>query len=189
MSLAATDAGTAGASDAGTGGTTLPASAPPTGAGIDSRGGEKDFTQAQLNEFLAAERRTLQDKADRAAAAAKEEADRKVLLEQAKYKELWETEVKAKQALAVEFESLKLQFVKASVAAEVGLPESMVDRIKGSNREEVLADAKALKALLPVGQAPVGGGAAPPSGKGGVVAPVAKPDFKSARELVGSYSL
>lgn len=57
---------------------------------------------------------------------------------------------KEKQELADENARLKTEMLRREVAQEVELPAILVDRIKGTTKEEMLADAKELKKSLPL---------------------------------------
>lgn len=58
---------------------------------------------------------------------------------------------KAAEAAAAERDALKLTNERFAVAAAAGLPPVWADRLKGTTREELEADAKALAEMLPKG--------------------------------------
>lgn len=76
------------------------------------------------------------------------------------------SEVASLTARVAEFERRELL---ASVVAETGLPSSLADRLQGSSREELLADAKKLVADVGFDSAPVD----PSSGASGSTQPLA----------------
>lgn len=76
------------------------------------------------------------------------------------------SEVESLTARVAEFERRELL---ASVVAETGLPSSLADRLQGSSREELLADAKKLVADVGFDSAPVD----PSSGASGSTQPLA----------------
>lgn len=55
--------------------------------------------------------------------------------------------------------------VKTRIAKEVGIPEGLIDRLRGETEEDLKKDAESLKALLPKHQAP-GKGNAPKDADG-----------------------
>jgi Skp family chaperone for outer membrane proteins len=65
--------------------------------------------------------------------------------------EMTEAQRLQKQADEVKAENARLQaeILRRDVIAETGLPSSLADRLKGATKEELLADAKQLLAILP----------------------------------------
>lgn len=76
--------------------------------------------------------------AERSARAAAEKAARDA-------QQALDAERNAHAATRKEADSTKVETLKYQVAAEVGIPLSLADRLKGATREEIKADAEALK--------------------------------------------
>lgn len=86
----------------------------------------------------------LKAAADQQAAA---EAER--LKEQGAWKDLAEKRAADLDAAQRELESLRLTMMRRDVAAKVGLPSALIDRLVGSTPEELEADAQQLMAAMP----------------------------------------
>ena len=104
-----------------------------------------DETNNQLKELKAQQE---------AQTKAQTEAERKALIEQNKFKELYEAEQAEKAAALEKAQALELSIIKRDVAATLNVPSGLISRIMGSTREEIEADAKALMAALPKSTAP-----------------------------------
>jgi hypothetical protein len=74
--------------------------------------------------------------------------------EQRAQAEMTEAQKLQKQAedASKEVAALKADILRRDVIAETGLPAAFAERLKGSTKEELLEDAKQLKALLPTAQ-------------------------------------
>jgi hypothetical protein len=74
--------------------------------------------------------------------------------EQRTLAEMTEAQKLQKQAedASKEVAALKADILRRDVIAETGLPAAFAERLKGSTKEELLEDAKQLKALLPTAQ-------------------------------------
>jgi hypothetical protein len=83
--------------------------------------------------------------------------------------EMTEAQRLQKQKADVEAENarLKADLLRREVIAEVNLPSTLADRLQGTTKEELLADAKKLAELLPkTKQAPTLNATNPPNGQG-----------------------
>jgi hypothetical protein len=82
---------------------------------------------------------------------AKELAELKAEKQKQAEAEMTEAQRLAKQADELKAENARLQadLLRREVIAETGLPSELADRLRGATKEELLADAEKLKALLP----------------------------------------
>lgn len=112
------------------------------------------FTQAQLNRFLAEDRKAEIVRRDEALKKEREKAERDRLAEEGQFKALHEADQVRISALEAENERLRLDGVRAKVAAEHKLPPELADRLRGSNEAELTEDAKALAKAIPPPRAP-----------------------------------
>lgn len=111
--------------------------------------GEKKFSQA---DFDAALKRALDQKEERArkaADAAKTEQERKEAEAAGKWEEVNKQLTAENERLKTEKADLERRQLQTKVATEAGLPLPLADRLKGESEEEMTADAKSILALLP----------------------------------------
>jgi vacuolar-type H+-ATPase subunit I/STV1 len=83
------------------------------------------------------------------------------LKEQQRYAELYQQEKERAEQLAQETKAMQLQVQKAQVAAQYNLPAELADRLKGSNMDELTADAEQLAQLIPQAQRRTGTASVP----------------------------
>jgi hypothetical protein len=104
---------------------------------------DKDRAMNTIHALREIEKKAKQD--------AKELAQLKAEKEQRALAEMTEAQKLQKQAqdAAAEVAALKADILRRDVIAESGLPAAFAERLKGSTKEELLADAESLKALLP----------------------------------------
>lgn len=84
---------------------------------------------------------------------ARQEAERKALEEQNRFKELYEQEKAEREKALAEMTALQQQNMRRDIAAKVGLPPTLALRLQGTTEEEIEADAKQLLSVIP--KAPV----------------------------------
>lgn len=109
----------------------------------------KQFSQDQVNKFVADERRKLEAKAKADAQKAAQDAEQAALEKNAEFQKLYEAEKQKVAALEQQVKQLHIQALRAKIGIEVGLPPEISDRLQGDTEEEVRADAEKLKAVLP----------------------------------------
>lgn len=114
----------------------------------------KTFTQADLDRIVKERLDQAERKASERAAKAAADAEAKALVEQGKFKELYEKAEAEKAATAKRLAEIEQAQLRAQAARTVGLPEAMADRLRGATLEEMEADAKALLTALPAPAAP-----------------------------------
>ena len=104
---------------------------------------DKDRAMATINALRAIEKQAKQD--------AKELARLKEAEAKRQESELTELQRVQKQAaeLQAERDRLALDLIRRDIIAETGLPPLLADRLKGTNKEEMLADAQELLKVLP----------------------------------------
>jgi hypothetical protein len=127
----------------GAGGTTEPEpKTTPEGAG-------KTFTQEEVDKLIKERLVREKRKADEKAEEARKEAEKKALIENEKYKELYET---LQQDLA-EQKALALTAKRDSLLAQAGYTPEQITKyakfVEGTNDEELLASIEELKVDLP----------------------------------------
>lgn len=130
----------------------------------------KTFTQAELESIIKDRLGREQKKTADALAKAQSDAEAKAMAEQGKFRELYE---KAQADLAANqqrIKSMEQDAMRRGVASRLGLPEPLIDRLRGETVDEIEADAKALLAAIPKPAAPninaaSGNGAAPQPGQ------------------------
>jgi hypothetical protein len=107
---------------------------------------DKDRAMNTIHALREIEKKAKQD--------AKELATLKAEKEQRTLAEMTEAQKLQKQAedASKEVAALKADILRRDVIAETGLPAAFAERLKGSTKEELLEDAKQLKALLPTAQ-------------------------------------
>ena len=149
---------TAGTPDAGTQDESQ-SSTPPTNDGTPAgTQGEtaqtRTFSQADVDRLIAERLEREKGKATKAADAARAEAERKSAEEQGKWKELYEKQQSELTQAQAKARELELGKQRSDVAAKVGLPVALADRLRGETPEEMETDAKAMLAALPKPAAP-----------------------------------
>lgn len=92
---------------------------------------------------------------------AQEEAARKQAEEQGEFKRLYEETQAKLTALAAEAEAAKLTALRLQVASELGLPQGLAERLRGTTPAEIKADADALLAAIRAAAPAPAAGAAP----------------------------
>lgn len=114
-----------------------------------NKGGEKTFTQAELEVIIAERLAREKRKAEQKAEEARKEAERKALEEQGKYKEMYEEllqEIEAQKAQALEIR-------KETLLLGAGYTQEQAERYKkyltGSTDEELAEALETLKADIP----------------------------------------
>lgn len=122
----------------------------------------KIFTQADLDRIAANVRTEEKRKFDKKAADEKTAATQQQLKESGEFKTLYEGSQARVQELERELETEKLGAVRAEVAAEYRLPKIVADRLRGTTRDEMTADAKELAKVAAGPRAPTGENGAPP---------------------------
>lgn len=133
-----------------------------TDAGRDAHGGKDDLPEGARKTLEAAR------KAERAAARRAAEAEAKVKDFEDRGKS--EAEKAAERAASLEAESgtLKSENLRLRVAIEKKLPVELIDRLKGSSKEEIEADADALLKLVGGQSTSFDGGTRTPAPAGGM---------------------
>jgi len=94
--------------------------------------------------------RAEQEKAQRE----REAAEQQRLEEQNEFKALYEKERQKRETAMAEMKALQLKSMRRSIAADVGLPNGLADRLQGETEDEIKADAEALLKTLPKPAAP-----------------------------------
>lgn len=124
------------------GGSTNPVSTP-------GQAPEKTFTQAEL-EAVIRERLDRQQRAiDAKTAKERGDAEAAQLAEQGKFKELAEAAQRERDELKAQLAARDHADLQRAVAAEHKLPADLASRLQGATKDELVADAKALAALIP----------------------------------------
>jgi hypothetical protein len=120
-----------------------------------AQGEDKDLPVEQWDKERAARTiHTQREEAKLLKAQLKELDTLKAEKEQRTLAEMTEAQKLQKQAedASKEVAALKADILRRDVIAETGLPAAFAERLKGSTKEELLEDAKQLKALLPTAQ-------------------------------------
>lgn len=97
----------------------------------------RTFTQAEVNSFVAEEKRKIREQL-------KAEAEKKQAEEQGNWKKLYEQAQETIQGLEAKVAELELNQVKSRVASKHKLSEAQAARLRGSNEAELEQDAKDL---------------------------------------------
>lgn len=115
---------------------------------------ERTFKQSEVEALIRDRLASAQRKADEAVKKAAADAEAKALIEQGKFKELYEAaEEKTRQA-EQRAHDLEMAQLRAAVAARVGIPVAFASRLQGDDEATLEADAKQLLAALPKPSAP-----------------------------------
>jgi len=114
----------------------------------------KTFTQADIDRIVKERLDRAQRQADEKMAKAQAETEAKALAEQGKFKELYEKQQAELAKSAERIRAMELDTLRRGVAGRLGLPEPLIDRLRGETAEDIEADAKALLAAIPKPPAP-----------------------------------
>lgn len=110
------------------------------------------FTQAEVDrivkERLEKERKTAEKKAEET----RLEIERKAAEEQGKFKELYEAEKARAEKAEQERQQIERARLIDRIAAELGIPEPLRDRIKGETEDELRADATEVAKFIAPGK-------------------------------------
>lgn len=120
-----------------------------TGAADGANGGERTFTQADLDRIVTERLAKEKQRSEAATAKARADAERKAAEEQGEWKKLaeqYKTEAEVERQRAA---SAALAVTRRDVAARLNVPVALADRLRGDTPEEIEADAKQLMAALP----------------------------------------
>lgn len=123
---------------------------------------EKTFTQAQLNSFLASQKREIESKFDgfddiKAKATQFDQLTESTKSEVQRANETAASEKAAKEAEAREKAEVKLENLRYKVSAKKGLDPDLWDRVTGTTEEEITADVENLVTKFgPTGRQPSG---------------------------------
>ena len=120
-----------------------------TDGASQNSGGERTFTQADLDRLIDARMAKERQRAEAQAAKARADAERKAAEEQGQWQKLAEqyrTEAEAERQRA---QAATLAVLRRDVAAKLNVPAVLADRIIGDTPEAMEADAKQLMAGLP----------------------------------------
>lgn len=115
---------------------------------------EKTFTQAELESIVKERLDRANAKAEKAAQAAREDAERKAAEEQGEFKQLYEKTLAELEAERNAVRKMELDSMRRNVAQEYGLPPQLASRLQGETEEEMATDAKTLAEALPKPSAP-----------------------------------
>jgi hypothetical protein len=146
---------------------------------------EKTFTQAQLNSFLASQKRDIESKFDGFDDIKAKAAQLDALTESTKSEVQRANETAAEfktrsEAVAAEKANLETRLLRQEIAAAEGLPASMWKRVQGTTQEEITSDVKELLASAgPAGKPPRSG----PSGSGASAGNADDPKGSAVRAL------
>jgi len=88
-------------------------------------------------------------KAKKAAEKQAQEAEEARLAEEKKFQELAEKRAQERDEALARLAAKELELLKREVAQVAGLPAELAERLQGETREELEADAEALKKLMP----------------------------------------
>ena len=121
------------------------------------------FTQADVERIVKERLARAESKAAEREQKARTDAEAKALAEQGNFKTLYEKLQAEAAAKDAQLKALERKQLAGGVAARVGLPAPLAERLQGETEEELEADAKALLAAIPKPAAPninagVGGG-------------------------------
>jgi len=155
---------------------------PPAEAQTTDTGQEHMIPKSRFDE-INNELKRLKAEQDKAAKA-QSEAERKALEEQNKYKELYEKEIQEREKAMAAVKAMEMQNLRRDIAAKVGLPALLANRLRGETEEEITADANELLQTIPKQPAPnLDGGARNPKGD--------KPQYtdQQIKELAAQYGV
>lgn len=120
-----------------------------TGAADGANGGERTFTQADLDRILTERLAKEKQRSEAASLRARADAERKAAEEAGEFKKLYEGTVAKLQEVEQRAASAALAVTRRDVAARLNVPAALADRLRGDTPEEIEADAKQLMASLP----------------------------------------
>jgi hypothetical protein len=165
---------------------TAPAGEPQPDAASDKPEGqpEKTFTQAQLNSFLASQKRDIEAKFDgfddiKAKATQFDQLTESTKTEVQRANETAATEKAAKEAEAREKAEVKLENLRYKISAKKGLDPDLWDRVTGTTDEEITADVEKLVTKF----GPTGRQSSGPLRSGASAGAAANPKEAAARAL------
>ncbi len=115
---------------------------------------EKLFTQADIDKLIKERLDREKSKSEKAIATAKAEAEKQALEQQGNFQKLYETEKAEREKALAEMSALHLANMRREVAAAYNVPNGLANRLQGTTREELEADAKSLMDALPKASAP-----------------------------------
>lgn len=142
----------------------------------------KTFTQADVDRIIKDRLAREQAKATEAQAKAVADAEAKAMAEQGKYRELYEKQQAELTAKEQRIKAMELDSLRRSVASRLGLPDPLIDRLRGETVEEIENDAKALVAAMPKPAAPNIN-----STTGGAPLPVSSAQIAESKKRSGDY--
>lgn len=114
----------------------------------------KIFSQSDLDRIAAKVRDEEKRRYEKEVQKQTETAEQKRLVEQGEYKTLHEQAQARVQALETEIQTLKTDSLRREVASEFRLPKEIAERLKGSTRAELKADAEQLAKHIAPPKAP-----------------------------------
>ena len=109
----------------------------------------RSFTEEELNSIIADRLARQQRAIDAKTAKDRADAEAVQLAEQGRYKELAEAAEKKAAALEATLAQRDHADLQRAVAQEHKLPADLASRLQGTTKDELVADAKALSALIP----------------------------------------
>lgn len=112
------------------------------------------FTQADVERIVKERLARAESKAAEREQRARADAEAKALAEQGNFKTLYEKLQAEAAAKDAQLKALERKQLAGGVAARVGLPTALAERLQGETEEELEADAKALLAAIPKPTAP-----------------------------------
>jgi hypothetical protein len=108
----------------------------------------RTFTQAELDQIVKDRLEKANKAAEKKAADARAEAERKAAEEQGNFKTLYEQEKTAREAAETERKQMERERLLDKVAAKHALPERLRNKLEGETEDELEADAIELAKLL-----------------------------------------
>lgn len=115
---------------------------------------ERMFKQSEVEALIRERIAKANSKADEAARKATEMAERKAAEEQGKFQELYQRTLTELETERAQRRATELLMLKRDIGGRFGLPAALVDRLQGEDEDTLIADAKALAAVLPKATAP-----------------------------------
>jgi len=112
-------------------------------------GGERTFTQADLDRIVSERLAKEKQRSEQFAAKARHEAERKAAEEQGQWKTLAEQYKTEAETALKQAQAASLAVLRRDVAAKMSVPPVLADRLTGTTADELEADAKQLMASLP----------------------------------------
>lgn len=110
---------------------------------------DRFFTQAEVDRIVKERLDRESKKREDGEKKAREQAEADAMKRNAEWEKLAKQREEELEKVNAELEKVRLVELKRSVAAKYGIPDALIERLKGSTAEEIDTDAKTIADILP----------------------------------------